>query len=149
MKGSVVDASVALKWLFNDEVGVPQALALRDSYLADPVRFPLFAPSLWRYEIANGLWVAARRGRIEHDLAREALSDLLAVGVRLIDPEDRRVLDLALAYGIAVYDAAYLAVAEEIGSILWTADGPFYDTVGGKRQDVYWIEDWNTLNGFV
>lgn len=142
MKGAVVDASVSLKWLFNDEVGVLQAQALRDSYLAEPARFPLFAPSLWRYEIANGIAVATRRGRLEHDFAREALSDLLALGVRLIEPDDTQILTLALAYDIAVYDAAYLAVAEKTGGILWTADRTFYDTVRGKRREVCWIEDW-------
>lgn len=142
MKGAVVDASVSLKWLFNDEVGVQQAQALRNSYLADPARFPLFAPSLWRYEVANGLAVAARRGRLEHDVARDALTDLLALGVKMVDPDDLLVLNLALSYGIAVYDAAYLAAAEETDSILWTADRPFYVAVQGKRQDVCWIEDW-------
>ncbi|MBS3886061.1 MAG: type II toxin-antitoxin system VapC family toxin [Dethiobacter sp.] len=142
MKGAVVDASVSLKWLFNDEVGVSQAQALRDSYLADPIRFPLFAPSLWRYEVANGLAVAARRGLLEHDLARDALMDLLTLGVKVVETESLRVLDLALTYGIAVYDAAYLAVAEETSSILWTADRPFYGAMQGKRQAVCWIEDW-------
>lgn len=141
MRGVVVDASVSLKWLFNDEAGVPQAQALRDNYLADPARFPLFAPPIWRYEVANGLAVAARRGRLDYDLARDALIDLLALGVKMVDPEDLRVLDLALTYGIAVYDAAYLAIAEETGSVLWTADRPFYEAVRWKRQDVCWIED--------
>ena len=143
MRGAVVDASVSLKWLFNDEAGVPQAQALRDSYLANPARFPLFASSLWRYEVANGLAVAARRGRLGHDLARDALTDLLALGVEMVDPENLLVLDLALTYGIAVYDAAYLAVAEETGNVLWTADRPFYAAIQGKRQDICWIEDWD------
>ncbi|MEW6662060.1 MAG: hypothetical protein ACOY9Y_09160 [Bacillota bacterium] len=45
MKGAVLDACVSLKWVFNDEVGVPQAKALRDSYLADPVGFPILIPN--------------------------------------------------------------------------------------------------------
>jgi predicted nucleic acid-binding protein len=142
VNGAVVDASVSLKWLFDDEVGVPQAQALRNCHLTDPAEFPLFVPSLWRYEVANGLAVAARRGRLTYDLARDALTDFLTLGVKVVDPEDLRVLELALAYGIAVYDAAYVAVAEKTGSMLWTADRFFYETVRGKRQDIGWIEDW-------
>lgn len=140
--GAVVDASVSLKWLFDDEEGVLEAKALRDRYLADPANFPLFVPCLWRYEVANGLAAAVRRGRLERSLAREALADLMVLGIRMVDPEDLRVLDLALTHGISVYDAAYLAVAEETCTVLWTADKPIYHAVQGKRQDIHWIGDW-------
>ncbi len=139
MKGAVVDASVALKWVLNDEECVPEALALRDQYLQDPRGFPLLAPSLWRYEVANGLYVATRRGRLSENDAREALASLLEVGVRWVEPDAGHLLNLALSCGIAVYDAAYLAVAERHGLVLWTADRPFYDAVREQRSDVQWI----------
>lgn len=142
MSGVVIDASVALKWLFDDEDGVVQALALRDRYLSDPVSFPLLAPSLWRYEVINGLWVATCRGRLSEDEAQEALADLLEIGVELIEPEGTRMLQLAKEYGIAVYDAAYLAVAEMTGCLLWTSDRPFFEAVRKRRDDVDWIGEY-------
>jgi len=62
----VVDASVSLKWALNDEEYVEQAVALRDAAIFER-RFQMFAPSLWLYEIVNGLRVAVRRGRIYRD----------------------------------------------------------------------------------
>lgn len=107
MSGAVVDASVALKWVLNDEECVSEALALREQYLQDPGGFPLLAPSLWRYEVGNGLYVATRRGRLSENDAREALASLLGVGVRLVEPDAGHLLNLALSCDIAVYDAAY------------------------------------------
>jgi len=57
----VVDASVSLKWALDDEEAVPQAVALRDAAFRDGAQ--MVAPSLWLYEITNGLVTAVRRGR--------------------------------------------------------------------------------------
>ena len=56
----VIDASLALKWELNDEEHVENALAIRDSSLL--TGYPrLLAPSLFVYEVVNGLAVAGQR----------------------------------------------------------------------------------------
>lgn len=87
MNGAVIDASVALKWALDDEDAVEQALVLRERYLADPLNFPLLAPTLWVYEIVNGLWVAVRRQCLPQEEMRSTLDDLLTIGVGLITPD--------------------------------------------------------------
>lgn len=141
MKGAVIDASVALKWALDDEDAVGQALVLREKHLADPQNFPLFAPTLWVYEIVNGLWVAVRRQRLPQQELRSTLDDLLTIGVRLITPDVHRISDSALSYDIAAYDAAYLAVAEETGMPLWVGDKTFFTKVQGHCENIHWIGD--------
>jgi predicted nucleic acid-binding protein len=58
----VVDASIALAWGLPDETS-----AYADAVLAVVEREGLRVPGLWPREIANGLSVAYRRGRITRD----------------------------------------------------------------------------------
>jgi predicted nucleic acid-binding protein len=137
----VVDACVVLKWQLDDEDDLTQALALRDDYLiAEEV--DLSAPTLLLFELANGVHKAARHARIADEVAQEALANLLACEIDLHMPDIERVLELALQHNIAAYDAAYLAVAEQLGAELWTADSPFYKAVRRKIPWVRWIADY-------
>ncbi|WP_051276443.1 type II toxin-antitoxin system VapC family toxin [Desulfovirgula thermocuniculi] len=137
----VVDASVSLKWVFDDEEHVEEAVALRDSAVFER-SFEMFAPSLWVYEVANGLLVAVRRGRILMDVSEEALRHLLALGVRVADPEPADVYRCAFRYRISAYDAAYLALAEELDAVLFTGDGRFYTAVRELVPRVRWIGEF-------
>ncbi|GBD10243.1 tRNA(fMet)-specific endonuclease VapC [Candidatus Thermoflexus japonica] len=136
----IVDASVSLKWALNDEEHGAQAVALRDAAVREH-RFEMLAPSLWVYEVTNGLIVAVRRGRIDGATGERALRLLLALGVRLVDPAPVDVYREAGRYGIAAYDAAYLALARALDAPLWTGDGRFYQAV---KEDplVRWIGDF-------
>jgi predicted nucleic acid-binding protein len=137
----VVDASVALKWAFNDEEHVAQAVALRDDWVYKG-KHRLVAPSLFYYEVINGLRTAVLRGRIAMGTGVELLKHLLAVGVRLVDPEAEHIYQLACGFRIAAYDAAYLALAEVLDCLLWTGDRRFYEAVHGKAPQVRWIGDY-------
>ena len=124
----IVDASVSLKWALNDEEYVAQAVALRDAAVRER-RFEMLAPSLWVYEVANGLIVAARRGRIGVATGERALRLILALGVRLVDPAPVDVYREAERHGIAAYDAAYLVLARALDAPLWTGNWRFYQAV--------------------
>ena len=136
----VVDASVSLKWSLDDEEAVAQAAALLDDVIATDKE--LAAPSLWVYEVANGLVTAVRRGRITPAQGSEALSHLLAVNPRLADAPIERVYALAQQYRLTAYDAAYLALAEALNAPLWTGDRPFYDKVQTSMRFVHWVGDF-------
>ena len=137
----VTDASVALKWGLDDEEHVAQAVALRDDWVLYK-KYRLVAPSLFYYEVINGLRTAVLRGRITQELGAEILKNILGIGVLLVDPEAEHIYRLACGYGIAAYDAAYLALAEALDSPLWTGDKPFYRAVHGKASRVRWIGDY-------
>jgi len=138
----VVDASVSLKWALDDEEAVAQAVALRDAAIAG--RFQIVAPSLWLYEITNGLVTATRRGRLASEAGVQALLNLLALGVRLADPEASDVYKQAILYGVAAYDAAYLALAKVLDTLVWTGDRRFYESVCDVTDSVRWIGDFDS-----
>lgn len=136
----VIDASVSLKWALDDEDGVTEAVALRDDAIAG--RFEMVAPSLWLYEITNGLVTAARRGRIAPDTGSQALASLLALGIRLVDPSADDVYRQSLDHQLAAYDAAYLALAVALSAQFWTGDRRFYAAVRDSVEGVHWIGDY-------
>ncbi len=136
----VVDASVSLKWALDDEEMVAHAVALRDHAIGG--RWKMVAPSLWLYEVTNGLVSAVRRRRLSREMGAEALGLLQSVGVRLADPEATDVCQAAVRYGVAAYDAGYLALASTLQADLWTGDRRFYEAVGNTVAFVHWIGDY-------
>ena len=136
----VVDSSVSLKWALDDEEDTDNALALRNDGIIG--RFQMVAPVLWAYEVANGLVTAVRRDRITPSDGLEALAHLTDLGVRLADPEEVACYRTALRFGIAAYDAAYLALAEKLGAVLWTGDHKLWEAVGSTHSFVRWIGDY-------
>ena len=137
----VVDACVVLKWQLNDEEHIAQAVALRDDLLIND-EVELHAPTLLTYELINGVRSAARRARLAPALAREALGNLLDCSIALHQPAPEPILDLALRFGITAYDGAYVAVAQQLGAELWTADRPLFDAVRHRLPWVRWIADY-------
>jgi predicted nucleic acid-binding protein len=82
------------------------------------------APELLLVETANALTLYVRAGRMTPSQAARALSDVLALRLRL-EPLEALVapaLEAALRHGISAYDACYLALAEQTGALLVTAD---------------------------
>lgn len=138
MSRVVVDASVSLKWAFDDEDHVAEAVALRDAAVFER-RFEMLAPSLWVYEVANGVVVAVHRGRVDRAIGRQALQHLLALGVRLVDPDPLQVYRLAIEYGLLAYDAAYVALAQALDITLWTGDRRLYERVVERTDRVHWV----------
>jgi predicted nucleic acid-binding protein len=108
----VLDASVALGWCFPDEGGSAVSQARAQIALGGAV-----VPALWLLEVANGLVVAERRGRIAPGASGIFLEDLLALPIEVeaapADPgaSTARLLELARSHGLSVYDAAYLDLA--------------------------------------
>jgi predicted nucleic acid-binding protein len=87
----------------------------------------IHAPGLLPYELASAFTrlVAARSmSSREAGLAWEAL-ELLPIVQHPLSDDLPRVVDIALALKRqSAYDAAYIALAEDLGAVLWTLDGP-------------------------
>ena len=103
----VIDASVALAWCFGDERTEATA-SLLERLQTDAAA----VPSLWHLEVANGLALAERRGRITPAESAEliALLEMIEIVVDGDTPARAftRVLDLAREERLTAYDAAYL-----------------------------------------
>jgi len=123
----VIDSSVAVKW-FCEETGTEAALLLRDGAFAGKCR--LAAPDLLLYELGNALRF---NGRLDPDDVKLALGSLLDMGI-VFHPADgpllSRAVDLAFRYRMTVYDGCFIALADNLGLPLITADGKLVEKAG-------------------
>ncbi len=121
MTGFVIDASAVLAWCFEDEGG-PEADVLIEQVAAEGAA----VPGLWPLEIANGLVMGERRGRISQaeSAAFVAMIEELPIvadqasGARAL----HETMSLAREHKLTVYDAAYLELAMRLGLPLATGD---------------------------
>ena len=131
MNRAVVDASVALKWVVEED-GTPQALAVRR-------QARLLAPELFVAECANILWKKVRRDELTAAEATVAAGLLQGADVELVPT--RRLLvpatQLAIELDHPAYDCLYLALAIETGCPFVTADRNFVRRVrASARKDL-------------
>ncbi len=91
----------------------------------DAEKRQLAAPTLLYYEVTNALYRYRRQGLMSLSSVRLALKAALSLPLHLYDETDlhQRAVDLAERFPLpATYDAHYLALAEQLGTELWTAD---------------------------
>ena len=134
----VVDASLALKWVVEEEYS-NEALGLWDRWQADVEE--LVAPPIFRPEIANALHQKVRRGEVGRPEAAEGLERLVST-VAIDEPTGlyRRAMDLAAAFKLgAVYDSLYVALAELERCEMWTADRRLVNGIQGEFPQVRWV----------
>jgi predicted nucleic acid-binding protein len=117
----VVDASVVLGLLI-DRPGEK----LLDHVLPLLIEHGAVVPELWHWEVLNALLRNERAGRLRAASLAEAL-DVLAPVPLTTEHEDgetgtRRLLPLARAQNLSLFDAAYLDLAERAGLPLATLD---------------------------
>lgn len=117
----VLDASVAAKWFTRHaESDRQQAIALRRMHLEG--RCTLVIPEFALLEILNAIRYSDRA--LESDVL-QALGFLRNLRLEVVPLSWELLHDattIAWSHGVALYDAAYLALAERMGFLLLTAD---------------------------
>lgn len=140
MKGWVVDASVALKWCFSsqDEMYAGQAGELLASF--DRGEIACFVPDLFWPELANALWKAVWKRKIDQAWAEKAYSEIVALDIPTIpsSPLVPEALQFAVAHGRTVYDSLYVVLASHSGADLITADERLANALAA-RFPVKWL----------
>lgn len=126
MSGVVIDASVAIKWVV-DEEGSDDAVRLIDG----PA---LSAPDLLMSECANILWKKTRRGELTRDETSLAIDLLARADIELVPTRALASAATALALDLdhPAYDCMYLALAIERGDVFITADRRFVRLVAAR-----------------
>jgi predicted nucleic acid-binding protein len=126
----VVDASVAAKWLFpEDHSGLARDLALHPPGGDQRI----LAPPLLPIEVASLIRQRMRRVGLALPQAVELFEQFLAISVTTSSPPGltQRALAIADQYGLpAVYDAHYVALAEDLHCDLWSDDQRLLRAVG-------------------
>ena len=123
----IIDASVALKWVLDEDDSVlARSLATRE----------LAAPDLLWSECANGLWRWVRRGVLSGSVARERFVALRHAPVALTPTGEvlDRALMLAIQLSHPVYDCMYLALALRRRMQVVSADRRFVSVVRRHAQ---------------
>jgi len=109
----VLDSSVTVAWFFRDE----QTEAIR-RVLSNVAQSGAAVPSLWRIEVTNALQTAVRRGRITPDYRDASIADLAVLDISVDTETDRHVWNRTLKYadrfGLTLYDAVYLELAQRL-----------------------------------
>lgn len=93
----------------------------------------LHAPALLPYEVASALTRLVKAGRMAAADVATAWAIASALPITLHPEVDgRRVIEIALQLGrTSAYDAAYLALTEQVGATLWTLDGSLAHNASG------------------
>ena len=118
MSGVVIDASVVIAWLFDDE-DEPSA----DRVFEQIGEAGAFVPPLWHLETRNALLTAERRGRLSWGQVEERLEALKDLPIHTDEALDLQVaFALAKTHKLSFYDAVYLELAKRRNAPLATLD---------------------------
>lgn len=128
MNTLVIDASIAVKWVVEEE-GTPEALSLRH-------QARLIAPELLVAECANILWKKVQRGELSKDEALLAARLLEAADIELLPTRPLLVAATRIAIDLnhPAYDCLYLALATASDCRFVTADERFLRKLGEGRR---------------
>lgn len=141
---AVVDASVALKWQFEDEEITESATALLRDFVERKVT--LITPTLFSYEIINAINTAINRKRIGEEAGHRAILYLTSLGIELRSFENLigPTFYMARQYSLSPYDCAYMALAEKEKCDLLTGDKKLSNAVKNRLPWVRWIGDYSS-----
>jgi predicted nucleic acid-binding protein len=132
---TVIDASVAVKWLVPEE-GSDEA----DRLLSGSQK--LYAPELIRVEVAAALTRRFRTGQTPAAEVREDCArwpEMLAEGILILTPVEEDYIEavaLALQLKHPFQDCLYLALAQRLKVPLVTADPKFIERTAGRYPSV-------------
>jgi len=117
----VVDCSIAMAWLFNDEA-TPKTAALLNRLATETA----LVPAWWFIEITNVMAMAERKGRIKPTESDAFIADLSKLGIERDDEAPDRafthLLALCRSHRLTSYGALYLDLAVRRNLPLATLD---------------------------
>ncbi|HTV32472.1 MAG TPA: type II toxin-antitoxin system VapC family toxin [Methylocella sp.] len=124
----VIDASIAVKWVVEED-GTVEALALR--------RMKLIAPDLLATECANILWKKVQRAELSKDESLLAARLLQAAGIEFVPTHAllEAATRLAIELDYPAYDCLYIALAVARDCRFITADHGLLRKLGDRSKD--------------
>lgn len=133
----VIDASVAVKWLVDEEFG-EQALRVRTHDR------PHVAPQHFVVEVCGAIRKKFREGELssaQFPVVLRALA-ILPITEYPVTPLLPAAMEIALTFDRSIYDSFYVALALHLGCQLVTADQKLYNALAAAYPEtMLWIED--------
>ena len=131
MRELVLDASIVVKWFHSlGESDLEAALSLYDEYQRGDL--VVAASTMLPLELLN---FAARRLRLPEASLLAFAQDINRLHIALIQPPLPRIAQWA-AQGLTAYDASYVALAEDRGTTVVTADRQMLQVAGNLAISV-------------
>ncbi len=132
MSTLILDASVAVAWLLEDEfdrlAGATLDLVRQDGAVV---------PQLWHYEVRNALLVAQRRGRLPEGGPAARLTSLGRLPIQTDQDADlEAAMELAIAHRLSFYDSVYVELARRRRASLATVDAGLARAVRAEGLEV-------------
>ena len=131
MKTYIVDASVAIKWFVEEELR-DRAVSFFDGVKKGKIK--AVVPTLFFTEMSNICWKKSLKKDLTYHQASEILKDIRQMPLKRY--EDYELFDVAfgnaLQFGITVYDAMYVSLAEIYAVPLVTADDALIKACKGR-----------------
>ena len=140
----VLDASVALKWQFEDEEATGAAMVLLEDFVEGKIE--LITVPLFPFEVMNAINVAINRKRIGEKDGYKALDHILSLGIELRRMDDliKVTFQMARKYQLSPYDCAYLALAQRENCAFITGDKKLFRTLKAYFPWAKWIGDYSS-----
>lgn len=136
--GSVVDASICIKWFFDEEHHEAAKRLLGDDT-------ELSAPDLIVAEFGNVVWKKLKRGEITSFEGARAVDAFNSAQITLVPARDLATVAFKIAadLGHPFYDCLYLALAQRERTRVVTADKRLRNKLAGTPYAalLLWIED--------
>jgi len=137
----VVDASVVAKAFVQEDLSAQaRRLIERLAALESEDALDLYAPDFMWVECANVLWKYVTLYGYGLNDAQADLIDLLALAITPVPSSQILAGDafrLACTYKLPIYDTCYLALAQELGCQLVTADRKLLSAVADRLPVVF------------
>lgn len=124
---------MTLSFVLGDEFS-----ATSSQVLAEVAKDGALVPTLWDYEVLNGLRSAERRGRIKEADTSRAIAGLELLPIERFNQviDSNHIAALSREYTLTVYDAAYMWLAMRVNLPLATLDTPLRSAATSAGIDV-------------
>lgn len=138
MRQAVVDASVAAKWVVEEDHSTKAALLLEFD--------TRHAPDHWLAEAVNVLWSKVFHGDLTAADADERMTVLLRAPVITAPVVSLmpRAFAISVAHAVTIYDSLYVALAEQLNIPMVTADERLIRRLSGDAtlaKRMVWVGD--------
>lgn len=138
----VIDASVTLSWVLKEKGLQSIAEPIIDDFISGKIT--TIAPTIWLYETVNALRTAILGKRIKTPKINKYYQKILEISPNLLDFAEFAfpAFQIALKFDLSIYDASYVALAQEEDCTFYTADEKLYRKVSGKLPFVKLVSEY-------